>query len=531
MRSTRAGPGSQVAPFERRGTTGVILGVLVGHPAFYSEIWRAPDSGGSPDTGADEVCALLPPGPPRILYQFLPADEATRWFRGRHKKNGWTTGAWTPWTAGVPVNLQGQSPQLPAYPTVQITQAQPRGSPGNVEVGIKPGPEHSDIIIRYAYLALGTDVPPQSLDATDWSYYSLLLRISSASGTFTLGESLTFSPSGATATLQASDSTAWMQISALSGWPEIGDTITGGTSTETATLDSPDIMTLARDDALVKKLAAWADLNTIWGPVSIVEVTQNLEAQITASADGQIGDGEVAGEPARVYREFTVDQETVAVRIYRRRATSDGNFYPTVDGTISGEIDPSYYRGEVRAEDAWRFESGGYSGRFVSTDWVYDIAVAIDRNGNPGVNSSTDRARWEYKYDVLDLSASSNPLLLSCERTEGQVGTSCTPGNQQQASLAWTVNGDVSDVTEECQIFLRQDLGIWIWQKTVSAEDGLSGDIDLACFKDKDPPDTRYIDCDLRVELKKKASPWTVYSSFNKYDPTSFEVMPCIIQE
>lgn len=65
------------------------------------EIERAPDSGGSPDTGSAETIAIVPPGT-GVWVDELPRDGARRHYRIRSVGQLGTASAWTGWVSAIP---------------------------------------------------------------------------------------------------------------------------------------------------------------------------------------------------------------------------------------------------------------------------------------------------------------------------------------------------------------------------------------------------------------------------------------------
>ena len=77
-------------------------------------------------------------------------------------------------------------------------------------------------------------------DSEIYSLYPLVLDLSSISGTFQVGETITGGTSGATATVQYfwNSTRKFVSLSGVSGTFQVGETITGGTSGATATVDA-----------------------------------------------------------------------------------------------------------------------------------------------------------------------------------------------------------------------------------------------------------------------------------------------------
>lgn len=98
--------------------TGIVVGAYPADTGWYIQWQRAPDSGGSPDTGNAEIIAVLPPNIRRFVDR-LPEDGDRRHYRWRHVRGSCSTeGAWSDWVDDIP----GQLPEpLPPMPPLELT--------------------------------------------------------------------------------------------------------------------------------------------------------------------------------------------------------------------------------------------------------------------------------------------------------------------------------------------------------------------------------------------------------------------------
>jgi hypothetical protein len=100
----------------------IALGLFPSDPSFGMELQRAPDdgSGSAPNTGAAETIEEMD-GLRRVFVDVLPNDNAPRYYRWRHIREGWTAGAWTAWVRGVPTR-QPDGKRIPDTPPDVLPQ-------------------------------------------------------------------------------------------------------------------------------------------------------------------------------------------------------------------------------------------------------------------------------------------------------------------------------------------------------------------------------------------------------------------------
>lgn len=100
-----------------------------------------------------------------------------------------------------------------------------------------------------------TDLYGNNINGTAFTAYTSTIGVSSVSGAFTVGETVTGGTSGATA-LYVSDDGTTMNLTGVSGVFQSGETLTGGTSTETATTTSADTSTSGGTSAKIFEVAS-----------------------------------------------------------------------------------------------------------------------------------------------------------------------------------------------------------------------------------------------------------------------------------
>lgn len=96
-------------------------------PSYSTELWRAPDSSGVPDTSADEIIAVLSPG--TEVYADIIGGDGPYHYRCRHVRPGATASGYTAWVVATPVKFTGHPPRPPLAPWVmyQSTEEQEAG--------------------------------------------------------------------------------------------------------------------------------------------------------------------------------------------------------------------------------------------------------------------------------------------------------------------------------------------------------------------------------------------------------------------
>lgn len=80
-------------------------------PTYFMEIWRAPDSSGSPDTSNDEIVAVLPVG--RAVFVDYVSGSGPYWYRMRHIRPKATSSNYTEWIEAVPIRIPSVLPPPP----------------------------------------------------------------------------------------------------------------------------------------------------------------------------------------------------------------------------------------------------------------------------------------------------------------------------------------------------------------------------------------------------------------------------------
>jgi hypothetical protein len=142
--------------------SGIPVALLTGDLKCRKILWRAPDSGGSPDLANDEAIASLPPGP-EMYFDPLPLTGATFWYRFYHERVGHDDSGWTEWASGVPrelTELQRARLRVPDYPATTISLSDVVGKPEKIELSLRADPDHGDNVLKYDELADGGAVMP-----------------------------------------------------------------------------------------------------------------------------------------------------------------------------------------------------------------------------------------------------------------------------------------------------------------------------------------------------------------------------------
>lgn len=117
-------------PTETRITPiGIVLALYPSDPGAAIEVNRAPDSGGSPDTGNAETIAVVPPG--TETYTDYVAG-GTWHYRIRSLRAGATASSWTGWVAATPVPLPATLPPIPDVGGWIIKQGSLESTDGNI---------------------------------------------------------------------------------------------------------------------------------------------------------------------------------------------------------------------------------------------------------------------------------------------------------------------------------------------------------------------------------------------------------------
>lgn len=306
---------------------GVVVGLLSGDLKCSHSLERAPDSGGSPDLGNISVIATLDPTPQRYI-DLLPNDKAVRWYRFRHTKKGYTVSNYTAWVSRAPTLIPKPLPPLPVYPLTYVEIQEPDTAPSNVVMRLQAWPDHQDIVWRWADLGLSTAVPPRSEDSSVWTFYpnstSAIALCSTFSASFTPGENLTFKDynglTTATGVLVDTDDATYVMFNLSTGWPRRSDTISGDSSGTTCDIDEWEPPSIARDASDPKRIAVWAELNGIYGPITIAKIGPDLTPQVLNVAYSQLGSGTT--DDACVRAKVDLDKQAQLVRVYARTASA-----------------------------------------------------------------------------------------------------------------------------------------------------------------------------------------------------------------
>jgi len=98
-------------------TFGCALALYPADTGYAFEIQRAPDSGGSPDTGNAEIVGAVP-GDTDVFVDERPGDGATYHYRIRHVRSGEDASPWTGWLALEPTELRFAYRPAPLLPGV-----------------------------------------------------------------------------------------------------------------------------------------------------------------------------------------------------------------------------------------------------------------------------------------------------------------------------------------------------------------------------------------------------------------------------
>lgn len=98
---------------------GVPLGLLPADTQYQMEVQRAPDASGSADEANATTLATVP-GTQEVLVDPLPNDNAARWYRCRHVRDGYLPSAWTAWFKATPQKLAAQYSRVPWTPKTSL---------------------------------------------------------------------------------------------------------------------------------------------------------------------------------------------------------------------------------------------------------------------------------------------------------------------------------------------------------------------------------------------------------------------------
>ncbi len=204
---------------------------------------------------------------------------------------------------------------------------------------------------------------------------------------------------------------------------------------------------LLRDPTLQKKLVSFAELNGIFGPVNVAEVTPNADAIIDSNLFTETGTTPII----KVKDALEVNAATVKVAVYRRLSTTGSVLWPTRDGLQAGQLDGTYFRGFIDEDDDFSYEDGGFNGRYdsaASADIIADIMVPINASERAG-------PRLEDSYTVVNVPV---PQFKdgTQKRTSIDLGVSC--GNPRTIKVEWDTN-DATDGVEEVRVSWQRDGG------------------------------------------------------------------------
>lgn len=108
---------------------GIVLALYPSDVRNHIEIQRAPDSGGSPDTGNAVTIALASPG--QRTYIDLRSS-GTWWYRIRAVRPEATESSWTDWVGATPKPIPAQLPQIPDVGGWIIKQGRLESTDGNM---------------------------------------------------------------------------------------------------------------------------------------------------------------------------------------------------------------------------------------------------------------------------------------------------------------------------------------------------------------------------------------------------------------
>lgn len=134
-------------PTEVRATQiGIVLALYPSDLSASLQIQRAPDSGGSPDTGNAVIVGLVGPGT-RTFTDLR--GSGTWWYRIRHVRPGATPSDWLDWVSATSVPIPAELPQLPTVGGWVIKQGRLESTDGNIVLDapdeqIRIGPSVTD---------------------------------------------------------------------------------------------------------------------------------------------------------------------------------------------------------------------------------------------------------------------------------------------------------------------------------------------------------------------------------------------------
>jgi hypothetical protein len=226
-----------------------------------------------------------------------------------------------------------------------------------------------------------------------------------------------------------------------------------------------------RDQTAAVQVAAYATLANRTSHVSQWTIDQNPSASVTLSITEHS-----SGIPRVVW---VPDIDVAAVRLYFNAAAG----YPTLDGTATGTLDPTYLIGAISVQPdggavsssgtalanvvdsagalragiggtAWQWNGSAFSPGAI----VRAIAVPVDRGGVPG-------ARATAIYSVVG-SASPTINYLSIGAPTDSTGGSLSVGETAYCLASWSVNSAITGGAHDAILSSRINGGEW-QQRTV----------------------------------------------------------------
>lgn len=114
-------------PFDfRLRRFGIAIALYPADGSLAMQIQRAPDSGGSPDTGNAEVIDVVAPG----TRTYVDLIGGTKHYRHRHISASGTTGDWTHWVSATATNIPAVLPNVPKLrdPSIAVQETIGSGS-------------------------------------------------------------------------------------------------------------------------------------------------------------------------------------------------------------------------------------------------------------------------------------------------------------------------------------------------------------------------------------------------------------------
>jgi hypothetical protein len=194
-------------------------------------------------------------------------------------------------------------------------------------------------------------------------------------------------------------------------------------------------------DSRIKGLTLYSSAGRLKG-----DVLHDVTADVLSSVATETG----STPNVTVKRSFTFDAQTRIWRLYRRE---DATNWPTTDGTQTGPLDETYFKGEFNALFVTSYSDDSYA----TNDIVRDIVIPLNVNGDRGT-------RYEASYTVTNTPP---PQITSATRTNLQQGSDCGTGNRRKVSLGWAT-ANASDGNQDMKIYERINARNWSLIQTIT---------------------------------------------------------------